>query len=216
MISSRTNLHLLFKRLVDMTLSSILIVLTAPLSAIIAVSILLFSGRPVLYRQERPGLYEQNFSMLKFRTLETDDLARIGCATADAARLTPLGKVLRQYSLDELPQLINVLKGEMSFVGPRPLLCRYQPFYTSAERRRFLMRPGMTGYAQVQGRNALGWDRRLALDVWYVDNWSIALDLWILFRTLATVTTAQGTLIDQNNTLPPLDQERFNGPITTS
>ncbi len=178
------------KRSVDVLVgSALLLAAVVPLGvAMLLVAVRL--GRPVLFRQERLGQHGEPFTMVKLRTMHHADPAR-GLVT-DADRLTRLGRFLRASSLDELPGLVNVLRGEMSLVGPRPLPTTYRERFTPAERRRHEMRPGLTGLAQVSGRNALGWEERFRLDVEYVDRWSLLLDLRILVRTAVVVTTAHG------------------------
>lgn len=148
-------------------------------------------GGPVIFRQKRPGLNGQVFEMIKFRTM-TDERGADGELLPDAQRLTPFGRFLRSSSLDELPELWNVLKGDMSLVGPRPLLVEYLPLYTLDQARRHNVRPGVTGWAQVNGRNAISWEEKFKLDVWYVDNQSLRLDLRILWRTLKKVLVREG------------------------
>jgi lipopolysaccharide/colanic/teichoic acid biosynthesis glycosyltransferase len=162
-------------------------------------------GRPVIFRQERPGLRGRVFRLAKFRTM-TDERDAIGALLPDAARLTPFGKWLRATSLDELPSLLNVLKGEMSLVGPRPLLVEYLPLYTPQQARRHEVRPGLTGWAQVNGRNALTWEKKFELDVWYVDNRSLWLDTRILFMTVRKVFARDGINAHNEATMP-----RFTG-----
>ena len=157
----------------------------APLAALVALAILVIDGRPVLFRQERAGKGGRTFSMLKFRTM------RDGSGT-DAERLTRLGRFLRATSLDELPQLLHVLSGKMALVGPRPLPSRYLPRYSPEQARRHEVRPGITGWAQVNGRNALSWEEKFRLDVWYVDNRSLLLDLKILFLTVFKTASRDG------------------------
>ena len=173
------------KRLLDITLGALALVLCAPLMAGVAVVVGLCLGRPVLFRQQRPGLHGQPFTLYKFRTM------RPGTAP-DAERLTPLGRRLRRFSLDELPQLFNVLRGEMSLVGPRPLLMEYLDVYAPDQARRHAVKPGLTGWAQLHGRNALPWPQRLQLDVWYVDHQSLGLDVHILLRTVWQVVHGRG------------------------
>jgi lipopolysaccharide/colanic/teichoic acid biosynthesis glycosyltransferase len=162
-------------------------------------------GRPVIFRQERPGLHGRVFRLAKFRTM-TDERDAMGALLPDAARLTPFGKWLRATSLDELPSLLNVLKGEMSLVGPRPLLVEYLPLYTPLQARRHEVRPGLTGWAQVNGRNALTWEKKFELDVWYVDNRSLWLDTRILFMTVRKVFARDGINAHNEATMP-----RFTG-----
>jgi sugar transferase EpsL len=179
------------KRLLDLALTIPALILLSPLLAAIALAIRLRLGTPLLFRQQRPGLHGEPFTLLKFRTM-TDARDRDGNLFPDAERLTPLGRVLRATSLDELPELINVLKGEMSLVGPRPLLMAYLPLYTPEQARRHEVRPGITGWAQVNGRNALTWEQKFELDVWYVDHHSLWLDLKILGLTVTGVLKREG------------------------
>jgi len=174
------------KRLVDLLLASPLLLLCAPIMALIALTIRFVMGPPVLFMQLRPGLCGRPFTLLKFRTMQ-DACDAEGELLPDAQRLTPLGKFLRKTSLDELPQILNVLKGDMSLVGPRPLLLEYMSLYTPEQARRHLVKPGITGWAQVNGRNAVDWESRLAMDVWYVDHQSLWLDMKILILTIARV-----------------------------
>lgn len=179
------------KRALDLVLASILLVLAAPLMSIIAISVRIALGSPLLFRQRRPGLGGKPFLLMKFRTM-VDECGKDGAALSDAQRLTPFGRFLRRTSMDELPELFNVLRGDMSMVGPRPLLMDYLPLYTPEQARRHEVRPGITGWAQVNGRNALSWEEKFAHDLWYVDNRSIALDIRILWKTLMKVIVAEG------------------------
>jgi lipopolysaccharide/colanic/teichoic acid biosynthesis glycosyltransferase len=179
------------KRAFDLAVAGLALVLAAPLMACIALLVRWRLGRPVLFRQQRPGLHGAPFTINKFRTMR-DARDEHGAPLPDSMRLTPLGRLLRSTSLDELPELVNVLRGEMSIVGPRPLLLSYLERYKPVQARRHEVRPGITGLAQVSGRNALAWDDRLALDVWYVDHQSLALDLRILARTLGQVLRREG------------------------
>ena len=179
------------KRLLDLLASAAALVLLSPVIAATALAVALRLGRPVLFRQVRPGLGGRPFVLLKFRTL-TDARAPDGTLLSDAERMTPFGRWLRRSSLDELPQLWNVLRGDMSLVGPRPLLTQYLPLYSTGQARRHEVRPGITGWTQVRGRNALTWDERFALDVWYVDHRSLLLDLRILAMTVASVLRRDG------------------------
>lgn len=174
----------------DIVAASLLLVLLGPVMLIVAVCIRLAIGRPVLFRQVRPGYRAQPFELVKFRTMR-DALNESGQPLPDAERLTRLGSWLRRSSLDELPELVNVLKGEMSLVGPRPLLMEYVPLYSAEQARRHEVRPGLTGWAQVNGRNALDWAEKLRLDVWYVDNRTLLLDLKILALTVLRVVQAK-------------------------
>lgn len=179
------------KRLFDLIVGAILLIVTAPLIAILALLIRWRLGRPVLFRQQRPGLYGRPFTIYKFRTM-TDARDRDGNLLPDAERLTPFSRFLRSTSLDELPELWNVLRGDMSLVGPRPLLMQYLSRYTPEQARRHNVKPGLTGWAQVNGRNAISWEQRFALDVWYVDHLSFWLDIKILLLTLVAVVTRRG------------------------
>lgn len=171
------------KRLFDLMFTIPALLLFAPIMAIVAMLVRLKLGAPVLFRQQRPGLHGKPFTLYKFRTM-TNACDSAGNPLPAAERLTPFGRQLRSLSLDELPQLWNVIKGDMSLVGPRPLLLDYLSLYTPEQARRHLVRPGVTGWAQVKGRNALSWEEKFALDVWYVDNLGPGLDLRILFLTL--------------------------------
>jgi lipopolysaccharide/colanic/teichoic acid biosynthesis glycosyltransferase len=179
------------KRLFDILIASIsLIVLALPL-LFLAILVHFKLGSPVFFKQIRPGLHAKPFEMIKFRTM-IDAYAANGVLLPDSERLTPFGSFLRSTSLDELPELWNVLKGDMSLVGPRPLLMEYLPLYSSIQARRHEVRPGITGLAQVNGRNALSWEEKFALDIWYVDNRSFWLDLTILKRTVWAVIMQEG------------------------
>lgn len=173
------------KRFLDVLLSTLLLAILSPLLAATALAVRLGLGPGVLFRQERPGLGGRPFTLLKFRTMRPGP-------GPDAARLTRLGRFLRRASLDELPELWNVLRGDMSLVGPRPLLMRYLPLYTPRQARRMEVLPGITGWAQVNGRNALTWEERFELDIWYVEHRSLVLDLRILGRTAWTVLSGRG------------------------
>lgn len=164
-------------------------------------------GNPVFFKQTRPGLGGAPFELVKFRTM-TDERDAEGRLLPDAERLTPLGRFLRATSIDELPELWNVLRGDMSLVGPRPLLMRYLPYYTDREKKRHLVRPGLTGWAQLHGRNTVSWDERLALDVWYVENRNMLLDFKILIQTVVVVLKREGVIIDPGAAMQDLDVER--------
>ncbi len=179
------------KRLFDLVASAAALILLSPLLLGVALVVRWSIGSPVLFRQERPGLNGRIFRLLKFRTM-SDQTDADGRLLPDEQRLTPVGKFLRSTSLDELPELWNVVRGEMSLVGPRPLLVSYLDRYTEVERRRHEVRPGLTGWAQIHGRNALSWEERLQLDVWYVDHCSLGLDLKIIARTVALVIRRDG------------------------
>jgi lipopolysaccharide/colanic/teichoic acid biosynthesis glycosyltransferase len=177
------------------------LLLLSPLMLVIALAIRLTMGSPVLFRQLRPGLRGEAFELVKFRTMRRLVTADVVPAE-DAQRLTRLGRFLRASSLDELPELWNVLRGEMSLVGPRPLLMRYLPLYTPEQARRHDVRPGLTGWAQVNGRNALSWEEKFALDLWYVDNRSLLLDLRILLLTVWRVLRPSGIAAEGSATMP--------------
>jgi len=179
------------KRLFDIVVSMISIVLLIPLFGILYIFIWINLGTPVLFSQSRPGLYGKPFVMYKFRTMR-DAVDENGLSLPDEVRLTNFGKFLRSTSLDELPELWNVLKGEMSLVGPRPLLMEYLPLYSVEQARRHEVLPGITGWAQVNGRNSLSWDEKFKLDLWYVDNQSFYLDIKILFLTFKKIFIREG------------------------
>jgi len=179
------------KRVFDLLMTIPAILILSPLILIISLSAALFLGAPILFRQPRPGLNGQFFMLLKFRTM-TDARDANGALLPDAARLTPFGRFLRASSLDELPELLNVLKGDMSLVGPRPLLMQYLDRYTPEQARRHEVRPGITGWAQVNGRNAITWEEKFKLDVWYVDNWSMWLDIKIIVLTIWKILKREG------------------------
>ncbi len=193
------------KRLFDITLSIFLIVLLSPLFIIISILIYFKMGRPILFRQNRIGLNEKIFTIYKFRTM-TNKRDKNGELLPDRDRLDNFGKSLRATSLDELPQLFNVLKGDMSFVGPRPLLVEYLPLYNKEQRRRHSVLPGITGLAQINGRNAISWEDRFRYDIEYVDNKSLWLDLKILWRTFLKVIKRDGVSADNHVTV-----EKFRG-----
>jgi sugar transferase EpsL len=190
------------KRLFDFLVAAGALLMLSPVLFVVALLVRVRLGSPVLFRQERPGLAGRPFVMVKFRSM-TDAVDRQGRMLSDAERLTPFGRTLRATSLDELPGLLNVLKGDMSLVGPRPLLMRYLPLYSPEQARRHAVRPGLTGWAQVNGRNALSWDEKFALDVWYVDHRSFALDLRILWITAAKVLRREGISSVGEATMPP-------------
>lgn len=189
------------KRALDLLLASLAIAILSPLLLAVAVLVRILLGKPVLFRQRRPGLHGSPFTCLKFRTMkETRDPA--GNLLPDADRLTGVGSFLRRTSLDELPELWNVLRGDMSLVGPRPLLPAYLPRYTAFQQQRHDVRPGITGWAQVNGRNALSWEQKFELDVWYVGHQSLALDLKILWLTVLIVLRRQGIEHGSHATMP--------------
>ena len=176
----------MLKRLLDIIIASIALILLSPLYAFVAYKVKKNLGSPVLFRQVRPGLHGKPFEMIKFRTMK-DAVDAQGNPLPDSERLTPFGKMLRSTSLDEMPELWNVIKGDMSVVGPRPLLTEYLPLYSAEQAKRHHVRPGMTGHAQVNGRNAIGWEEKFKLDTWYVENQSTRLDFKIMFKTVHKV-----------------------------
>ncbi|HAL15595.1 MAG TPA: sugar transferase [Anaerolineaceae bacterium] len=195
----------LSKRIFDLLISSLGLILTSPLLAVLAVLVWINHGRPILFSQPRPGHNGKIFTLYKFRSM-SNELDSNGNPLPDTQRITRLGHFLRATSLDELPELINVLRGEMSLVGPRPLLVEYLPRYSAEQRRRHDVLPGITGWAQVNGRNALTWEEKFALDVWYVDHWSFGLDIKILWLTV-------GQVLQRRNITPPgqTSMEEFRG-----
>lgn len=190
----------MIKRLIDIVASALGLLLLAPLLLVLALLIRVRMGSPVIFSQARPGLLGKSFRMIKFRTM-LDAVDAQGNPLPDDQRLTSLGNFLRSTSLDELPELWNVLKGDMSLVGPRPLLMEYLPLYSPDQARRHEVRPGVTGWAQVNGRNALSWDEKFKLDVWYVDNQSLWLDIRILFLTVKKVLVREGISADGEATV---------------
>ncbi len=176
----------MIKRILDITIASTALILLSPVYFIVAHKVKKNLGSPVLFRQVRPGLNGQPFEMIKFRTMK-DALDADGNPLPDSERLTPFGKMLRATSLDEMPELWNVIKGDMSIVGPRPLLMEYLPLYNERQAKRHNVRPGITGYAQVNGRNAISWEKKFELDTWYVENQSLWLDFKIMLKTVKKV-----------------------------
>lgn len=176
----------MLKRLLDIIIASTALILLSPLYVFVAYKVKKNLGSPVLFRQVRPGLHGQPFEMIKFRTMK-DAVDAQGHPLPDSERLTPFGKMLRSTSLDEMPELWNVIKGDMSVVGPRPLLMEYLPLYNADQAKRHNVRPGMTGYAQVNGRNAISWEEKFKLDTWYVENQSVWLDFKIMLKTVHKV-----------------------------
>ena len=202
----------MIKRLLDIIIASIALILLSPLYFYVAHKVKKNLGSPVLFRQVRPGLHGKPFEVIKFRSMK-DAVDAQGNLLPDSERLTPFGKMLRSSSLDEMPELWNVIKGEMSIVGPRPLLMEYLPLYNQEQAKRHLVRPGMTGHAQVNGRNAISWEEKFKLDTWYVENQSVWLDFKIMLKTVkkvlakddineageATMTKFTGTQSDQQH-----------------
>ena len=194
-----------FKPLLDKILAVVLILVLSPVMAVVAILIYLWDGRPVLFIQERPGYREKIFKIYKFRTM-TNEKDKHGNLLPDEKRLKGIGKIIRSLSLDELPQLSNVLKGDMSFVGPRPLLVEYLPLYNEQQRKRHNVKPGITGLAQIKGRNAISWKEKFEYDIEYVDNLSFWLDLKIIFLTIWKVVKREGVSQKGRATM-----EKFNG-----
>ena len=195
------------KRCLDFLLSLCGIIVLSPILVVLAVLVRVKLGSPVLFHQERPGRHEKIFKLYKFRSM-TDEKDAEGNLLPDEVRLTRFGKLLRSTSLDELPELFNILKGDMSLIGPRPLLVRYLPYYTEEERHRHDVRPGLTGLAQVNGRNALGWEDRFRYDLDYVNHISFGLDLKIIGMTVGKVLKRSGTLSGADQTVADFDEYR--------
>ena len=193
------------KRLFDLTAATVGIIAVSPIIIGTTIVVKKKIGTPILFTQTRPGQYGKSFQVYKFRTM-TNETDENGELLPDADRLTETGKFLRKYSLDELPQLINVIKGDISLVGPRPLLMEYNDLYDDEQRRRLDVKPGITGWAQVNGRNALSWEEKFKLDVWYIDNQSFMLDMYILYLTVIKVFKSEG--INQKGSVTA---EKFKG-----
>ena len=189
------------KRIFDLLLASFGLILFIPIILFTALLIRMKLGTPIIFKQQRPGLNGRLFELYKFRTM-TDERDETGELLPDHVRLTPLGKLIRKLSLDEFPQLINVIKGEMSLIGPRPLLPEYLSLYTEEQAKRHHVKPGITGWAQINGRNAITWEEKFKLDVWYVENQSFILDLKILFLTIKKVVTSHGISNHNHVTMP--------------
>lgn len=195
----------MLKRFLDIIIACIALILLLPLYAFVAYKVKKNLGSPVLFRQVRPGLHGKPFEMIKFRSMK-DAVAAQGNPLPDSERLTPFGKMLRSSSLDEMPELWNVIKGDMSIVGPRPLLMEYLPLYNEEQAKRHLVRPGMTGHAQVNGRNAISWEEKFKLDTWYVENQSVWLDFKIMLKTVKKVLAKDDINAENDATMP-----KFNG-----
>lgn len=202
----------MIKRLLDIIIASIALILLSPLYAFVAYKVKKNLGSPVLFRQVRPGLHGKPFEMIKFRTMK-DATDKEGNALPDSERLTDFGKKLRASSLDELPELWNVLKGDMSLVGPRPLLMEYLPLYSAEQAKRHNVRPGVTGYAQVNGRNSLSWEDKFKLDTWYVEHQSLWLDMKILLKTVKKVIIKDGINADGEATMTKFTGTKFTGTV---
>lgn len=198
------------KRVFDLMTATVLLLLFSPILLVVALLVRSKLGSPVLFRQKRPGLHGRPFEMVKFRTMR-DATAPDGTLLSDAKRLTPFGRLLRSTSLDELPGLLNVVRGDMSLVGPRPLLMEYLPRYSKEQARRHEVRPGLTGWAQVNGRNALSWDQKFVFDIWYVDHHSFLLDLRILWLTARKVIVREGINAQGEATMPIFTGNSIDG-----
>jgi len=189
------------KRIIDIILSLMAVAVLLPLMLLLCVMVLLCLGRPILFKQERVGLYARPFNIYKFRTMLHERDGQ-GDFLPDEQRLTGFGKWMRRFSLDELPQLFNVIKGDLSLVGPRPLLVEYLERYSKEQARRHEVKPGITGWAQICGRNTVTWEERFKMDVWYVDNWSVWLDFKIMWHTLLKVALGEGISASNSATMP--------------
>ena len=201
----KPKVYQIIKRTFDVIVSALGLILLSPLLLVLALLVRINLGAPVFFRQERPGLHEKIFMLCKFRSMKNATDSK-GNPLPDEKRLSRFGKILRASSLDELPELFNVLKGEMSLVGPRPLLVKYLELYSPEQHRRHEVLPGITGWAQVNGRNAVGWEDRFRMDVWYVDHWTPWLDLKILFMTVKKVFIHEGISAENQATM-----EEFKG-----
>ncbi|MDD2497428.1 MAG: sugar transferase [Desulfitobacteriaceae bacterium] len=197
------------KRMLDFFFGIFFLVLFSPIIVVTALGVRFRLGKPVFYKQERPGLYGKPFYFYKFRTM-IDAYDSDGNLLPDEQRMTPFGRLLRKYSIDELPQLLNVIKGDMSFVGPRPLLMEYLPLYSPEQERRHEVRPGITGWAQVNGRNDISWEEKFKLDLWYVENKSLWLDLKILILTFIKVLRCEGINQKGHATMPEFRGNKEN------
>lgn len=195
------------KRILDFSLALLAIIILSPVYIIISILVVIFMGWPILFKQPRPGKNEKIFNMYKFRTM-TDKKDKNGNLLPDEKRLTSFGKFLRATSLDELPELINIIKGDMSFIGPRPLLVKYLPYYTKEEHHRHDVRPGLTGWAQANGRNLVNWDERFKLDLEYVNNVSLKMDIKVILKTISVVLKREGITDGKTETMTFLDEER--------
>lgn len=202
--------YLTMKKILDWISACILLTLTSPIMLAAMLAIKVGSKGPILFRQKRPGIEGKVFTVFKFRTmsLETD---KDGNLLPDKDRMTRIGSILRKSSVDELPQLINILKGEMSFIGPRPLLVQYLEYYTPEQRRRHEVTPGISGWAQVNGRNAISWEDKFKYDIWYVDHISFVLDAKIVLKTIKNVVIRDGINNSQNDTMPMFSGSTLEG-----
>lgn len=197
------------KRSLDLALSGVLLLILLPLIAVVAILALIFQGRPIFFVQVRPGLHGRLFRLVKFRTMV--QRASLDGTKQDQHLITRFGRILRSLSIDELPQLWNILRGDMSFVGPRPLLTDYLDLYSEVQKRRHNVRPGLTGLAQVDGRNLVPWERRLALDVVYADKYSLAMDIMILVKTVGLIMTRRGVQAEGSKLMPKFQGSGLSG-----
>jgi len=193
-----------FKRPLDIVAAFLLLTLTLPLTVVVAIILSIQNGGPIFFYQRRPGKDEEPFYIIKFKTM-TDETDEDGKLLPDHKRITAFGGLVRKLSIDELPQLINVLKGDMSMIGPRPLLFKYIPLYSNEQRRRHEVKPGITGWAQVNGRNAISWTRKFELDLYYVNHLSASLDLKIVWLTVHKIIRREGINQSAEKTMPPFD-----------
>lgn len=200
------NFYIKIKTILDFILAVIMLIILSPVMLVTAILIKFTSKGSILFKQKRPGKNGKIFTVYKFRTMITTTTKK-GKTLSDVERMTKLGKLLRKTSIDELPQLFNIIKGDMSFIGPRPLLVRYLPYYTKQQRRRHEVKPGISGWAQVNGRNAISWEQKFKLDVWYVDNISFRLDLKIFFMTIAKIFKHDGINNSKEITMTYFDEE---------
>lgn len=191
----------IFKRFIDLLISTIAFIILLPVFLVVAMLLTIANGGKAFFVQPRPGKNEKIFKVIKFKTMN-DRRDKDNNLLPDADRITPIGRFVRKTSLDEIPQLLNVIKGDMSLVGPRPLLVQYLPLYSQVQKRRHEVRPGITGWAQVNGRNAIGWDQKFELDVWYVDHVSFGLDLKIIWLTIRKVFKSEGISQQGHATMP--------------
>lgn len=197
------RLSFFFKALLDFSVAITLLIFLSPLLVLVALLILIIDGGPIFFIQERPGLRGKIFKIIKFKTMRQ---LKDGQKLADNQRVTALGNLIRKSSIDELPQLINILKGELSLVGPRPLLVEYLPLYTKHQMKRHDVKPGITGWAQINGRNAISWEKKFEYDLWYVENWSFYLDLKIIFLTAMKILKTKDI-----NASSSITMEKFKG-----
>ena len=202
MYLSSAFIHYPFKKMLDFLLSFLLSIILLPILIFISILIYFSMGSPIIFAQKRPGLKGNPFTFYKFRTM-LDEKDSVGKYISEKHRITRLGRILRRLSLDELPSIFNVLKGDMSFIGPRPLLMEYLPLYSKKQFSRHNIKPGITGWAQINGRNSISWEEKFEFDVWYVKNQSVLLDLKIFFLTIWKVVKKEGIDNSKNSTMPP-------------